>query len=45
MVLEEQQSAEEGEAIAHALMARLGVEAKDLVTGAYMDLLKAQAAE
>jgi predicted adenylyl cyclase CyaB len=40
VVLREGQSAEEGDRIARGLMAALGVEQEDLVTGAYIDLLK-----
>lgn len=38
------QSEAEGTAIAHDLMARLGVRDEDLVVGAYLDLLRAQGA-
>ena len=38
------QSEAEGTAIAHALMARLGVQPDHLVQGAYLDLLRAQSA-
>ncbi len=41
VVLEEGESAEAGTAEAHALMARLGVGADQLVQGAYVDLLNA----
>lgn len=43
VVLHEGQSADEGQAIARALMAQLGVPATDLVAGAYLDLLRAKA--
>ena len=39
------QSEEEGQTIARELMASLGVEASDLVEGAYMDLVEGFAAE
>ncbi len=41
VVLTPQQDAADGEAVAHALMAQLGVAAGDLVHGAYADLLAA----
>uniref|UniRef100_A0A670ZV25 CYTH domain-containing protein n=1 Tax=Pseudonaja textilis TaxID=8673 RepID=A0A670ZV25_PSETE len=41
VVLEEQQSPQEGEAVAWQLMSQLGIEEKDLVGGAYLDLLLA----
>ncbi|XP_072923019.1 uncharacterized protein [Hemitrygon akajei] len=41
VVLREDQSLEEGEAIAQKLMGKLGIKKEDLVTGAYMDLLLA----
>ncbi|WPG37807.1 class IV adenylate cyclase [Variovorax sp. EBFNA2] len=44
VVLQEGEPAEAGVAEAHALMARLGVAAGQLVQGAYVDLLRAQAA-
>lgn len=43
VVLREGDSAAEGARIARALMQSLGVEAADLVEGAYMDLLEQQA--
>ncbi len=43
VMLEDGQSEAEGTAIAHALMARLGVRDDQLVAGAYLDLLRAQA--
>lgn len=42
VVMRDGQSDAEGEAIAKALMASLGVEKSDLLEGAYMDLLEAQ---
>ncbi|XP_078091835.1 uncharacterized protein LOC144508009 [Mustelus asterias] len=39
VVLGEDQSLEEGEAIAQSLMEELGVKKEDLMTGAYMDLI------
>ncbi|MCY1209149.1 hypothetical protein D9M72_207930 [compost metagenome] len=44
VVLQEGEPAEAGVAEAHALMARLGVAERQLVQGAYVDLLRAQAA-
>jgi predicted adenylyl cyclase CyaB len=41
VVMQEEQSDAEGQAIAEELMARLGVEKTDLLEGAYMDLLEA----
>ncbi|MCG8465564.1 MAG: class IV adenylate cyclase, partial [Xanthomonadales bacterium] len=43
VVLEDDQSLEQGEAIAQDLMQKLGIEPKDLIQGAYMDLLLKQA--
>ncbi|MCG8463584.1 MAG: class IV adenylate cyclase [Xanthomonadales bacterium] len=43
VVLEDEQSLEQGEAIAQDLMQKLGIESKDLIQGAYMDLLLKQA--
>lgn len=40
VVLAESQSGAEGEATARRLLSQLGVEAADLVTGAYVDLLR-----
>ncbi|MBN1220974.1 MAG: class IV adenylate cyclase [Anaerolineae bacterium] len=40
VVLSEEQSPPEGEAIATELMRRLGIDAADLVEGAYLDLLE-----
>ena len=40
VVLEDSQSLEEGEAIARDVMARIGIGAAELVTGAYLDLLE-----
>lgn len=40
VVLEDGESADEGIAEAHALMARLGVERAQLIEGAYVDLLR-----
>lgn len=42
VVMNEDQSAEEGEQIARDLMSKLGVEEADLITGAYIDLLCSQ---
>jgi predicted adenylyl cyclase CyaB len=42
VVLRENQSPEEGKAIALELMATFGIEAKDLIEVAYIDLLEAQ---
>ncbi|XP_078409267.1 uncharacterized protein LOC144687280 [Cetorhinus maximus] len=39
VVLSEDQSLEEGEAIAQKLMDELGIKKEDLMTGAYMDLI------
>ena len=39
VILKDGQSLEEGQAIAHDLMQKLGVKDKDLLTCAYMDLL------
>jgi adenylate cyclase class IV len=39
IVLDATQSVAEGEAEAHRIMATLGVEESDLVSGAYVDLL------
>uniref|UniRef100_W5NJ96 Si:ch211-156b7.4 n=1 Tax=Lepisosteus oculatus TaxID=7918 RepID=W5NJ96_LEPOC len=41
VVLNDGQTEEEGEAIAHKLMNELGVRKEDLIVGAYMDLLLA----
>jgi adenylate cyclase len=41
VVMREGQSDAEGQAIAEGLMASLGVESRDLIEGAYMDLLEA----
>lgn len=41
VVLDEGQAAEQGMAIAHALMAELGIAGDQLVEGAYLDLLRA----
>lgn len=43
VVMQEEQSDAEGQAIAEGLMASLGVERSDLVEGAYMDLLESSA--
>jgi predicted adenylyl cyclase CyaB len=40
VVLAPQQSEADGEAVAHDLMATLGIDAADLVAGAYVDLLE-----
>jgi predicted adenylyl cyclase CyaB len=40
VIMQDGQSDAEGQAIAEDLMARLGVESRDLVEGAYMDLLE-----
>ena len=37
--MQENQTTEDGQKIAADLMAKLGVDEKELVTGAYMDLL------
>lgn len=42
VVMKENQSPEEGVAIAHQLMQDLGVKKEDLIDGAYMDLLLAK---
>ncbi|KAF7700139.1 hypothetical protein HF521_003097 [Silurus meridionalis] len=42
VVMRENQSTEEGVAIAHQLMQDLGVKKEDLIEGAYMDLLHAK---
>ncbi|KAI6079942.1 Adenylate cyclase CyaB-like protein [Aix galericulata] len=42
VVLSEEQSVEHGERVARELMAELGVQDEDLVTGAYLDLLLAK---
>jgi len=42
VVLGPHQSAEDGASIAHRLMKKLGIEAGDLVTDAYIDLLEAK---
>lgn len=42
VVLSEDQSVEHGERVARELMAELGVQDEDLVTGAYLDLLLAK---
>ncbi|XP_066999741.2 adenylate cyclase CyaB [Anabrus simplex] len=39
VMLSEDQSLEDGQNIAHALMKKLGVNKEDLIAGAYMDLL------
>ncbi|OGB04328.1 MAG: adenylate cyclase [Burkholderiales bacterium RIFCSPHIGHO2_12_FULL_69_20] len=44
VTLADGQTEAEGTAIAHALMVRLGVQADQLVQGAYLDLLRAQSA-
>ncbi|MDT4826636.1 cyaB: putative adenylyl cyclase CyaB [compost metagenome] len=44
VVLQDGEPAEAGVAEAHALMARLGVAEDQLMQGAYVDLLRAQAA-
>jgi len=41
--MQEGQSDAEGQAIAEGLMASLGVERRDLLEGAYMDLLESSA--
>jgi predicted adenylyl cyclase CyaB len=41
VVLRDDQHADEGVAIAHALLARLGIDASQLISGAYVDLLRA----
>jgi adenylate cyclase class IV len=41
VVLRDDQSAQDGEAIAEALMARLGIDASQRLAGAYLDLLSA----
>ncbi|KAK1786074.1 hypothetical protein P4O66_017801 [Electrophorus voltai] len=43
VVMKENQTTEEGVAIAHQLMQDLGVKEEDLIEGAYMDLLLAEA--
>ncbi|KAL8222621.1 UNVERIFIED_CONTAM: hypothetical protein K2H54_077634 [Gekko kuhli] len=43
VVLEEQQSLQDGECVARHLMAELGVNQEDLLTGAYLDLLAGEA--
>jgi len=45
VVLGPHQSAEEGASVANRLMKRLGIEAGDLVTTAYIDLLEAKPAD
>jgi adenylate cyclase class IV len=45
VVLADGQPEAEGTAIAQALMARLGVQPEQLVSGAYLDLLRAQAGD
>lgn len=45
VVLQPGQSVEAGQAIAEDLMAQLGISPQQLITGAYMDLLEAQAEE
>lgn len=40
VVLRQGQSDAEGQAIAEALMAKLGIKAEDLIEGAYMDLIE-----
>ena len=42
VVLNDTETAEDGEKIAHGLMRKLGVQPKDLISGAYMDLLEAK---
>jgi adenylate cyclase class IV len=42
VVLEEEQSVEEGQKIADELMERLGINSIDLIVGAYMDLIRNQ---
>lgn len=42
VVMKENQSATEGEAIAKDLMSKLGLKDADLVKGAYIDLLSSQ---
>jgi predicted adenylyl cyclase CyaB len=42
VVMREEQSDAEGQAIAEGLMASLGVESGDLIEGAYMDLLESR---
>ncbi|XP_062990542.1 uncharacterized protein LOC134403928 [Elgaria multicarinata webbii] len=44
VVLEDRQSAQQGEAVARRLMEELGVKDEDLLTGAYLDLLLAAGA-
>lgn len=41
MVLQEQQSLQDGERVAQQLMGELGVKREDLLAGAYLDLLLA----
>ena len=40
VVLNDDQTPEEGEAIAHDLMEKLGVQKSNLLKGAYMDMLE-----
>lgn len=40
VVLEDHQTSEDGEAIAHDLMMKLGIDKANLIPGAYMDLLE-----
>ena len=42
VVLEDQQSVEEGQKIADDLMEKLGIRSDDLIVGAYMDLISKQ---
>lgn len=42
VVLNEEQSLQDGEQVARALMEELGVREEDLISGAYLDLLLAQ---
>lgn len=42
VVLRDEQSVDDGERIAHALMGELGLRAEQLLSGAYLDLLQTQ---
>ena len=42
VVLEDNQTTEDGQAIAEDLMVKLGIDSSKLIAGAYMDLLEAK---
>ena len=42
VVLRDNETAEDGEKVAHDLMLKLGVDSNNLISGAYMDLLESK---